>query len=531
MLLQRGRESLESLIAQENDPDGLSLAQVEQLADQDRDTHNWLRALAAAYQDLIDAGGCFCASDKRWLGDWPDRHQLGTCDCICDRCADSAEWATGLVAAEVSQKQLDNWYHRQLAQVGLLPWVGQAWAGGRWAYEQELDRCRTILARIRDGKVIEEDWQRELRLKVEAEQREKEAELAWRLTPEGRAEEERKQAEREAEWEARRARYEKERAERRERILAKREQMRRDGPEWGPLAIPDDPYESYRQCFVWASSGASVSGDPEDRTSYGRLFLVRQGGKTFGSRDEGTDLFFGADALFEQVSDENCTDNWVHKAFRDRDPAGRFGPYCSASCNSTFHMEQLRTLKQADAYLERRGVKPFLLPPDEDWARWWEMDIDQEVKERVWADQHWAGCWRLSGRRRLPPTFDETGYDPRSGWWFYQDDEQPALPPSQPVTLAGQLAAISRGSNVPYDMTAIAELLQRYGVYLEPRALQARLKRDAAELELEGIRVEPTGDKDPRTRRTTYRIVVAANPSDPSDSSAALPPGEMPEGS
>jgi hypothetical protein len=525
--------TLASLIAQENDPSGLSLSQVEQLAsqgrdahnrlrlreaderelDEMRDAHNRLRELAAAYRSLVDAGGCFCRSDKSWLGGWPDDHQEARCRCICDRCAGSVAWAAGLIAAEVPQKQLDSWYHKQLAQVGYLGWVRQALQDGD-GYDEEFTRCRRILARIQESKVVLEPWQIELREKVEAEQRELEAERAWLASPEGKAEEARKKAEREAEWEAQRARYEKERAEHRERILARREEMKAEGPYNGPLAVMNNPLESFRRMIAWASSG-----DPEQFEMYGRLFVARRG---------------HSDYLVEMASNEDCSDEY-HRYYRRKASTGE---YCDADCGGSFNLKEIKSLAQLDAYLAHRNIGAFYLPDDDSWARWFRQDIPDEDRQQVWADRRWLGVWRLRGVHELPfrrPDGTEVvdpGYDVQSGWWATLPQERIALPQAQPMDLAGQLAEIGWGSSVPYDMTALAaELARRYGVTWKPRALQAKIKQDADELELEGVRVEPTGDKDPRTRRATYRIVVAANPSDPSDPSAALPPGEMPEGS
>jgi hypothetical protein len=295
-------------------------------------------------------GGCECKPGGT-IDRWPASHREGTCDCWCAVC-DRHRVKTA------EQRE----HHVEYARLNAL-------------VEQER---RAMNAAIRQQN--------------------------WELyeSPEARARLAAEKAEREEQARQRRA-----------TIKALREQMLCDGPDWGPLADLSDTAESYRRCAVWASSGASVSGDPEDRSSYGRLFLIRQGGKTLGDREAGQDLYFGRDALFEQVSDENCTGNRYHKMFRDRDPSGRLGPYCDAGCGSTFHLEQIQSLKQLDAYLERRGIRAFFLPPEESWARWFAMDIDLEVKERVWADQRWTGAWRLAGCR--PPAMRSATTPGRAG--------------------------------------------------------------------------------------------------------------------
>jgi hypothetical protein len=225
-----------------------------------------------------------------------------------------------------------------------------------------------------------------LKRKQEAAQNASRVAEFW-ASPEGRAETARRQAEQEEE--------NRKRAEEQKAWAAQREEMRREGPDRGPVAVRGDPAETYRRMITWASSG-----EPDDRTKYGRLFLVKLsgklvGGKTEEDRDAGVEaLFLGAPTLCEMVSNEDCTDHWVHADFRRRDPSYQVLPrYCNGSCNSTFSLRPIKSLAQLDAYLVREDIRAYQL--DDDYNVWFSPDIDEEAKRLVWESQHWPGCWKL----------------------------------------------------------------------------------------------------------------------------------------
>jgi hypothetical protein len=306
-------------------------------------------------------------------------------------------------------------------------------------------------------------------------------------------------------------RWAREKAEREENhrkllaeIAAQHEVMKRNGPSNGPWGIKDDPAESYRRMIVWASNGW-----PHFHEWYGRLFIARRGQQ---------------DCLFEMVSNEDCTDPY-HIKCRAEDPDGtRY--ICDADCNSTFTLRQIKTLAQADAYLKRRDIHAWYLP--DGWARFFTVEITEEAKAQVWADQHWKGAWRLRGKHPVPfmrpdgSICEAPGYDAATGIWalsVYQ--EQLALPRPQPRTLSGQLLELASGGGFLGSMTdLVAELNQRYGEQWSSKGLSCALKKIEEELAMIGVMAGPTGRTTGRTFRAEWAVVARSNALEGQDAQA-----------
>jgi hypothetical protein len=233
----------------------------------------------------------------------------------------------------------------------------------------------------------------------------------------------------------------------------------------------------------------------------------------------------GAPVLCEMVSNEDCDDNWVHAQFRRRDPLHEALPrYCTGSCNSSFSLRPIKTLAQLDAYLVREGIRAYQL--DDNYNLWFSPVIDEEDKRLVWESQHWPGCWTLRGCRQLPPTYNQVGYNPATGWWFtpppgwleLEAEERQALP-AAPRSLAGQLLEIGIGAGFTGYISDLAgELSRRFDEQYTIMALIAAIRRSDAELKLLKVTAESTG-KDPDSRKSIWRVVAEKEPSDPSEPS------------
>ena len=192
------------IVSQTTLTNDLTEAQIEQLADEDRDTQNTWNAYLRDRLAVLESG-CFCESDRTWLGHLPDDHEAGSCRCVCDACSDRREWTGYWREAEVEQGKEDEWYAGQLARIRREKRAADG------ADSDEYLWYKGQLYAIADGKRVEEPWQAEVRAKVEQERLRQEREQleadyraaaahrTWLASPEGMVQTAREEAEREDE--------------------------------------------------------------------------------------------------------------------------------------------------------------------------------------------------------------------------------------------------------------------------------------------------------------------------------------------
>lgn len=245
------------IVSQTTLTNDLTEAQIEQLADEDRDTQNTWNAYLRDRLAVLESG-CFCESDRTWLGHLPDDHEAGSCRCVCDACSDRREWTGYWREAEVEQGKEDEWYAGQLARIRREKRAADG------ADSDEYLWYKGQLYAIADGKRVEEPWQAEVRAKVEQERLRQEREQleadraaaahrTWLASPEGMVQTAREEAEREDERRER-ARKRQEKLQREDDWARKNHDRLLDGPDGGLVRATGDGLADVRALVAAASA-------------------------------------------------------------------------------------------------------------------------------------------------------------------------------------------------------------------------------------------------------------------------------------
>jgi hypothetical protein len=518
MLHHRGRVSLESLIAAEAASD-LPLGQVEQLMEAGRDAANAANALAAAYESLVAAGGCRCRSDKTWLYRWPDEHQSATCDCLCDRCSGAAEWAASLAELPPGPPAvIDEWYYKQLGQVGRLPWVSRARSEDGGEYDHELSRARRVLGRIRAERTELTDEEIELAVRIEQERLRQEREQledeqaaaahrAWLATPEGIIQTAREEAEREDERREQ-ARKRQERLQREDDWARANHDRLLNGPDDGLIRATGDPLADIRALVAAASASDyyreaadPVTGETRDwgDRAPGDVAKIGHLGLLFVKRDAN-----GGSFLVE-LRAEACRE---HQAAvlreREADPDIPDWYFCNSDCAVRIREVRISTWRQLKAYFSRGDWhlctwddRRLFVADGFRWAgsSWKDEEISDESWRLAMEDNYWPGCWPLVQVAAQPMARSDgsmaSGYDRASGFWMVPAlaPGQQALPPSLTEIIAGIADRVGPAGIVMY-MSDLAGLIHWAG---SPRALSAAVRKTEAALDAIDVEIEHLG--------------------------------------
>jgi hypothetical protein len=455
------------------------------------------RACRQAEQD----GSCFCS------GFWSaNEHGLGVCKCTCQDCL---------------ARQAAFWYEeeKRLVTVRLDYWSEEASRTPReYPYGHiEWCSCESCEPITRHNAGIQGAQMEVHRAQAWLREREKQERAAWLKSPAGIAE-----TARLAEIEiAKQRELAKRTQEKLLEISVERERLAIAGPPCEePVAIEGDQAGTYRAMLRYASCG-----DPDDTTSFGRLFLADPGNHR-------------PLHLVRLVSNEDCSLP-LHVQFRARRPGVKI---CDATCGSSFAVVEVKKRQQADAVLEERQINGWLLPSAEEILeedispRWLGVKdvIGDEARDAVWAAQDFTGFWILRQVYELPAGWEESGLSPgysaESQTWFELPRKKAlALLQPKPKELAGQLAEIAWGDFTGYVGDLCDLLNETYGTTWNPRSLPRAVAKLQPVLSALGIYAGPSGQVDPRTRRPVWIAVVRSSEIELSTGShglAILPPAE-----
>ena len=441
-------------------------------------------AYEKARKKAEQAGTCFCS------GFWSaNEHDLGVCKCTCQDCL-ARQAAFGYEEKKrLVSVRLDYWSEEASRTAREYPYGHDLWC--------ECDECDPINEHNAE---IERARMEVHRAQSWLNEREKQEHEVWLQTPAGIAETERLHQievakQRELAEQARKKMLE---------ISMERERLAIEGPPCEePVAIEGDQAGTYKAMLRYASCG-----DPDDTTSFGRLFLADPGNHR-------------PLRLVRLVSNEDCTLP-LHVQFRAKHPGVKL---CDATCGSSFSVVEMKKRQQADAVLEKRRINSWFLPSageileeGMDTPRWLGVKdvIGVEARDAVWAAQDFTGFWILRQVYELPVGWEESslspGYSVENQTWFELPRKKAlALPQPKPKELAGQLAEVARGDFLGYVGDLCDLLNETYGTTWNPRSLPRAVAKLQPVLSALGIYVGPSGEVDPRTRRPVWIAVVRSS--------------------